>query len=299
MAVTLNIQAQVVASGGPGTSPPPVPPAPPNNPTNPPRNHPNTQGQGTGNPPNPPPPNPNPVPPNPPPPPNNKHKPAVSPSPGLPPILPVISRFNVVTAIATEAFEKLTGAVKATDQAFIQMSREAAQYNASVGIAEGIAELRETLSQMRRARNLGDELTEFTNVRGEIDSLIQDIVTDLSKQILPFIVDGLRDIAAILRILEEVLPDGGVIPKALNPLKMFLEVINPVKFTYGRIVEFINWKMSLEESKLDDKLLDEFKRSMDAFMVGNDLMAARNAVDPGGMDNPPNKNAPRPEKGFP
>lgn len=105
-----------------------------------------------------------------------------------------------------EAFSELVETVQAVDKALMQMSKDAAQYNAQVAQAQATAELRDMVSQMQRAERLGPQLAEFTDVRSQLAVDFQDAITEVAgpiTEIFTGILEIGRDIMDIIIPLAE------------------------------------------------------------------------------------------------
>ena len=102
------------------------------------------------------------------------------------------------------AFNALTNTVKALDNSFMQMAKDAAQYNPQVAFAEAQAEVADMFAQMRRAESLGPDLTDFIEARSDLMVDIQDLVTNIAPLFVRFMTVLMRGVDVIVEWLVKL-----------------------------------------------------------------------------------------------
>jgi len=124
---------------------------------------------------------------------------------------------GTIAAIATGAATLLAGAAVVTaGLAALGIAANKAS-NALSGVAESIgdispdvaiglatAELGELRARIDRAEEIGPELAQFIEARGEIDATITEIKTDLLKPLIPIATDIVAILADVLRVIKPI-----------------------------------------------------------------------------------------------
>lgn len=139
-----------------------------------------------------------------------------------------------VTA-ASVAFDTLVYTVKALDDSFQEMIRRASDWNANVGMAAEMADLRTQMAEWRRANFLERELVDYSGARSDLDTQIKELVTVVSKDILPLMSDGARTLADVLFTVRKLYDKyNGFLPDFKDVMIVAIETV--LNSTFGPVV---------------------------------------------------------------
>lgn len=113
--------------------------------------------------------------------------------------------------ILGKAFKALADTVTDVDRALLQMSKDAAKYNAEVAQAQAVANLRDLVGQLQRAERLGPQLAEYTDARSQLAQDFHDAMTDIAEPVTELMTlgvellrDGMDGILVITRLIKEI-----------------------------------------------------------------------------------------------
>lgn len=93
------------------------------------------------------------------------------------------------------------------------------EYSPQIAQQQAIADVRQTLGDLRRSREIGPELSRYVQVQADLQQKFEDIKIKLLTQIL-------KVVNPILELLEKVVPSGEGIDNAINALALPLQAIS-------------------------------------------------------------------------
>jgi len=171
--------------------------------------------------------------------------------------------------LGIRAFDHLWQTVKALDQQFLQMSKDAAKYNGQVAAAQAMAEVRDLFAQLRRAEELGPRLASYTTERSMLGVELQDLITDISKPLLDGMEEGVRSLRALLAVLQVYVDFStgfyesisGFLPEGVTVADVSEWISNP---TVKAVKEAILLFKSMNQAKEEKFLMDQIKDFLDA-----------------------------------
>lgn len=102
----------------------------------------------------------------------------------------LLENFGLGGKAVAEFHRQLAGFGDALDQT----AKRLAPFSAPLAQAQGIAEMRQVMGELRRARMLGDELSKWVEARSKLEQATQDAMAKLLKPLIP----------AATRIMERV-----------------------------------------------------------------------------------------------
>jgi hypothetical protein len=108
---------------------------------------------------------------------------------------PVLGIFTSVVGQAIESLGSIMRSVDAQVEKF-------AQYDPGLALAQAQAEVRQTLAEMRRAREGGPALTQYLRERTELQQKFEDAKLRFLMQILPLVIRGMEAVEKLLPLLE-------------------------------------------------------------------------------------------------
>lgn len=177
---------------------------------------------------------------------------------------------SVAVSALTVAFDILVETVTNLDNEFQEMVRRGANYNASVGIASEMSDLKVTMAEMRRANELQGELVNFADARSDLSVTIKDTATEFSRTILPLFTEGTRTAKHLLDVVKNIyvflvntfgndvlalvimkaFVGAGVSPSVLKELNKLLEKIaqntGPPPPDYSKMVDDLQHMFDLD-----------------------------------------------------
>lgn len=125
-------------------------------------------------------------------------------------ISPVVGIFGSVVGEATTSVAKFMGAVNATAARYGEYSPQIAQ-------AQAIAEINQTMGDLRRAQSAGPELARYIQVQGELQQKFEDTKIKIMTKILPLA-------TALLGLVERISPAVDTIGAGIDVLAAPLTV---------------------------------------------------------------------------
>lgn len=102
----------------------------------------------------------------------------------------------------TQALQSLIDTVKLLDNSMMQMAKDAAEYSPDVALAESVAEIEDMFAQIRRADELGPELSQFVEARSELTVDIQNLITDIAPIFIEFMTVVLKSLDVIITLIR-------------------------------------------------------------------------------------------------
>jgi len=116
----------------------------------------------------------------------------------------------VSVGAAVKVFDILSDTAHALDNSFQDMIRRGSQWNAQIGVAAEIGELKLMFAEMERANKLSNELSDYGMARSDLAVEIKRLGTDVSKKLLPLATDVVHMLRGSVLLLKQVaanLPD--------------------------------------------------------------------------------------------
>lgn len=154
------------------------------------------------------------------------------------------------------------------------MAKEGSQYNAQIGIAVGMAELRDTLAQIRRANRLQNELSGYTQARSGLDVSVQGLTDTISAKLIPLLERGTNSATATTKAIDDVLkkvPNPGEVTASIKQAvedALKKSGLSP-EFARGVTTAIDIWMGGLKvEDDIDAKALSDFAAAINPFLFG-------------------------------
>lgn len=123
----------------------------------------------------------------------------------------------------TKAMNDLIDTVKLLDQSMMQMAKDATEFNPQVALAEAQAEIADMFSQMRRAKALGPDLSEFIEARSDFMVDLQDLITEIAPIFIDFMTGVLKALDYLVATMKAIVE---IVKEFWNsPLGVFLREI--------------------------------------------------------------------------
>ncbi len=123
--------------------------------------------------------------------------------------------------------DRLWQTLKAVDQQFLQMARDAAKYNGQVAAAEAMAEVRDLMAQLRRAEKLGPQLAGYVDTRSRFAEELHDLITDLSTALIPSMEAGVNSLRALVTLVQGFVTVAeklnNILPENIDAIKWVIE----------------------------------------------------------------------------
>ncbi len=123
--------------------------------------------------------------------------------------LPMVGGFVKGIGAATEAFGGLVSALN-------QVAERYGEYSGEIAQAQAIAEVRQTMGDMRRAQEVGGEMAKFVITQSEMQQKFEDIKIKLLMQLVPIVTQ-------ILDILNIAMPNAEGIQTSILALNTPLQ----------------------------------------------------------------------------
>ena len=174
-------------------------------------------------------------------------------------VLPVMGFFVVAIGEAGKAFSTLMQAVDKTAQRYGEYSPEVAQ-------AQAFAEIKQTMGDLRRSREVGPELARYLVAQSDLQQKFEDIKIRLLTQMLPIITN-------VLKVLEAVVPSGDTIS---TTIQMLVNSMGPV----AAGIQLISTTMKDQSRKEPNDPTDQIR-----FDPRFELPGSGTAADPGFVPN--------------
>jgi hypothetical protein len=146
-------------------------------------------------------------------------------------VAPIVYMFGGAVGAATSALGQFMHALD-------QSAAHYAQYNPQLALAEAMADVRQTLGDLRRAQRAGPALAQYVTARAELQQKIEDMKVRFMTRLVPLAINGMA-------ILEKALPYIEAIMEAITAV---LEVLSG---TIGGDVSNIKKKLEEAQQKAD------------------------------------------------
>ncbi len=125
--------------------------------------------------------------------------------------------FSYATIAAGESLKALSVVMQAIDQT----ASKYGEYNPEIASALAIAEVRQTLGDLRRSREAGPELVQYIKAEADLQQKVEDIKVQLLVRFLPVVTKMLEGIENMIEMTEK----SYEIAKALQPLTSIADAI--------------------------------------------------------------------------
>lgn len=134
-------------------------------------------------------------------------------------LVPGLGNTLVVVGETQKAFAQLMQAIDKTADRYAEFSPEIAS-------AQAMAEVRQTMGDLRRSREVGPELARYIIAQSEMQQKFEDIKVKLLTKMLPIV-------TGILKTLEAIVPSGDTITDSISGL---VHVVAPLPAAIMSIV---------------------------------------------------------------
>jgi hypothetical protein len=146
------------------------------------------------------------------------------------------------------------------DHAIDGTAQRLARYEGSLALAQGQAEARQIISDIRRAQQLGPELANFTTAQSQLSQTAQDVLADMLEPLIPpmtkFLEDADEGLTAVAPILDFVASIAGFI------LQFDASVIKGVLETLQSLGIIAKKLDKDHDSDVNDQFLDQLFKSL-------------------------------------
>jgi hypothetical protein len=127
-------------------------------------------------------------------------------------VVPIVGVFFTAIGESTKALSTFMQAVDATAKRY-------GQYSPEISYAQAIAEVTQTLGDLRRAQELGPEMANYIRAQSELQQTMEDIKANLLVKLLPVV-------TKILQVVEGLMDGGGGIIEVIGELVAPLSAIS-------------------------------------------------------------------------
>lgn len=108
----------------------------------------------------------------------------------------------VTVGATVKIFDILSDTAHALDNSFQDMIRRGSQYNAQVGVAAEIGELRLMFAEMERANKLATPLSDYANSRSDLSVEIKKLGTAFSERLLPLATEAVQALTGLTKLIN-------------------------------------------------------------------------------------------------
>ncbi len=131
----------------------------------------------------------------------------------------ILGPIGILGSAAGGAAESLGTLMRAADE----IADRYAAFSPSVSVAEAMADVTNTLNDMRRSREIGPDLATFINEESVLRQKFEDEKIKILREILPLVVDGMKALEALIPVLHYGVAEPIIL--LLTPMKLILEKI--------------------------------------------------------------------------
>ena len=177
--------------------------------------------------------------------------------------------FTLAVTAVTAAFDILKDTVVALDNSFQEMVRRGSNYSGDIALASELADIRLVYAEMRRARELQDELVSFADERGRFSSELKDLNTTISKVLMPLLTSAFKEIRGSLESINKILENipQESIDSLIVEIKSFVTSVHPELVIIPALLRYIASRLPEKPNKLDEDLKDLMKFFDPAYQV--------------------------------
>ena len=129
-----------------------------------------------------------------------------------------IGQLGEAAAGVSPVLGEMTKALSVVMTAFDKAAEHYGQYSPQIAQAQAMAEVRQTMGDLRRAQEIGPDMARYVQSQSEMQQKFEDIKIKLLMQIVPVV-------TGILETVEAVMPSGQGIENAIKMLMTPLTAI--------------------------------------------------------------------------
>ena len=115
--------------------------------------------------------------------------------------------------------------LKAFDAAVKPLIDRYAQYNPEIAIAQAMAEVRNVFGDMRRANQIGPELSRYVEVRSQLEQEWKDVEIKILTALLPIATEGLQILRTVVSGLNTLSGGLGPISDGVGAMPGLVQIV--------------------------------------------------------------------------